>query len=267
MSTYPTSPRSALLDWCQAHDNLWVTNATSIGLTPAQATAFLEATAAAAAATIAQNEAKQAAKVATQTAEDAFATLRMRLGDSVKLIRAFAINAPNPLTVYNLAQINPPAPASPAPPPAQPTELAVQLDAAMGALILSWKATNPANTGGTSYMIRRRMPGESAFTFIGVTGTKSFVDDTIVGCVDSVQYTVQGTRSNLVGPVSSIFTVNFGQSPDGAATVSVSAAAGSSYAADKALVDAIVRSKPNPNAHANGNGSGSGNAKPTVARA
>lgn len=37
MSTYPTSPRSAFLDWCQVHQPIFTANAAAIGLTPAQA--------------------------------------------------------------------------------------------------------------------------------------------------------------------------------------------------------------------------------------
>ena len=48
-----------------------------------------------------------------------------------------------------------------------------------------------------------------------MSGKKSFVDDTLVAGPDSVQYTVQGQRANLSGPVSPIFVVNFGELPEG----------------------------------------------------
>ena len=38
MATYPTSPRAAFLQWCQAHQQLFIDNAAAIGLDPAQAT-------------------------------------------------------------------------------------------------------------------------------------------------------------------------------------------------------------------------------------
>lgn len=37
--SYPTSPRAAFLEWCQAHAPVFTANATNIGLTAAQATA------------------------------------------------------------------------------------------------------------------------------------------------------------------------------------------------------------------------------------
>jgi len=50
MGAYPTTPRAAFLEWCQAHTSVFTTNATQIGLTAGQATAFANATTAAAAA-------------------------------------------------------------------------------------------------------------------------------------------------------------------------------------------------------------------------
>ena len=249
MSTYPTSPRSAFLEWCQAHAPVFVSKAAQIGLTPAQATAFNEAVDGAAAALIEHEQAQQTAKAVTQTTDAIFNTLRTSAGDTVRTIRAFAENAADPLTVYTTAQIPPPATPTPAPPPAQPTDLTVTLDATMGALTLRWKASNPPGTSGTSYIIKRRLPGESAFAFIGVSGKKSFVDESLVAGPDSVQYTVQGQRGNSSGPVSPIFTVSFGQLPDGVRTARVTAGASNGApTSDQALIDAIVSSQP----HANG---------------
>jgi hypothetical protein len=252
MGTYPTSPRSAFLEWCQAHESVFTTNASKIGLTLQQADAFRMATDTAAAAALAHEQAKLAAKVATQAAGDAFGTLRSRAGDTVKLIKAFAANSANPSEVYQLAQIPPPAPPSPAPPPGQPRDLTVELEATRGAITLRWKCDNPPGTSGTAYIVRRKLPGEADFSFIGVTGTKKFADDTLIAGPDSVQYTVQGQRADSSGPVSPIFTVNFGRLPGGLLTASVAngtATGGGTLAADRSLVDAIVNSKPLGNGH------------------
>lgn len=48
--------------------------------------------------------------------------------------RAYAASTSKPITVYNLAQIPPPASPSPMPPPGQPGELTVTLTPADGAL-------------------------------------------------------------------------------------------------------------------------------------
>jgi hypothetical protein len=90
----------------------------------------------------------------------------------------------------------------------------VELDSATGAVKLSWKASNPSGTQGTSYIVRRTdTTGE--FVFVGVTGVKTFTDDTFFAGPDSVQYTVQGQRADSAGPVSAIFTINFGRSSGG----------------------------------------------------
>jgi len=72
--------------------------------------------------------------------------------------------------------------------------------------------------------VRRRLPGEAAFTFVGATGAKTFDDATIPEGISQVEYTVQAVRSDLNGPVSDIFVINFGL---GGSPPSVTSRAGS----------------------------------------
>jgi hypothetical protein len=220
MSTFPTSPRAAFLLWCQEHAPVWTANATSIGLTAAQATAFSAAVTAAADSNLDLETARQAYRAAVAANDDAFAALRAANGDTLKLIRAFAQSSVKPMTVYTLAQIPPPATPQPAPPPGQPTNLAAALQPASGHIALSWKCANPAGASGTSYIIRRKLPAEAGFTFIGVaTGGKRFTDTSLPAGLGSVQYTVQAQRSDSSGPESEVFTVNFGSGAGGGLTV------------------------------------------------
>lgn len=255
MSTYPTSPRASFLQWCQAHESVFTDQAAAIGLSPAQATAFGSAAEELAAAMIASESAKQAARVAVRAADNAYDRARALAGDDVRLIRAFAEMQTHPAGVYALAQIAPPASRSPAPPPAQPTRLTAALNAASGALTLRWKAANPGS--GTTYIIKRRLvsaatlqPGDDEWTFIGVSGKKSFVDTTLMPGPESVQYTVQGQRADSSGPVSAIFTVNFGQLSGGARTATVNTAGGPAAMSDKAVLDAIIDSRSRGNGQA-----------------
>ncbi len=225
MSTFPTGRRADFLDWCQAHVTPWTENAADIGLTPAQAASFAGRTEDLAKAVLDLNAARQAFAVAAQAAKEAFRRARAEAAARVGTIRAFAGASKNPLPIYNDAQIDPPAKRSPAPPPARPTQLAATLAASDGSLTLTWKASNPAGTSGTTYIIRRRIPsaapgatgepgtgaGDNGFVLIGVTGNKAFVDATIVAGTAEVQYMVQGQRGASTGPVSAILTVNFGQ--------------------------------------------------------
>lgn len=227
MATYPTSPRADFLQWCQSHQQVFVDNAATIGLTTEQAADFATETTAAVAADLAQASSKEAAKVATQTVNDAVDALQSSAGDVVRSIRAYAELQSDPNSVYNTAQIPPPATPTPAPPPAQPTDLVVTLEPASGDLTLTWKAANPTGTSGTSYLIRRRLPTESDFSFIGVSGKKKFVDTTLIAGPDSVQYTVQGQRGDSTGPISQIFVVTFGQTSDGSVSAYVGASVSS----------------------------------------
>jgi hypothetical protein len=188
-----------------------------IGLSAAQATAFTTAVTGAAAALTAQNTARDAAKAATLTAAGAFENLRAKAAETVQLIRLYAEAQADPNLVYSTAQIPAPATPTPVPPPAKPTDHSVTLDTATGAPVLRWKASNPVGGGGTTYLVRRRLPTQTAFVFVGTGGgaggpTKEFKDSTFVAGPDSVQYTVQGQRSDSTGPVSDIFTVTFGVS-------------------------------------------------------
>jgi hypothetical protein len=201
--------------WAQAHAPVWAANAANIGLTPAQAAAYSGAVAAYEAAALAQEQARQAARAATDSAAAAFNELRSLTGDRVRNIRAFAQDQEKPLTVYMLAQIPPPAAPTPVPPPAKPADLAALLDASTGELTITWKAANPRGASGTSYIVKRKLPGEAQFAFVGVSGSKRFTDETLFAGPDSVQYTVQGQRADASGPVSDVFTVNFGRGGGG----------------------------------------------------
>ncbi|MCC6907026.1 MAG: hypothetical protein IT430_03715 [Phycisphaerales bacterium] len=210
MGTYPVSPREDFLAWCNAHTQTFIDHAAAIGATPAQTAGFKVATENAANALTDLDIARGAAESATANTNLKFAELRKKAAEMVRSIRTFAENTGNP-GVYVIANIPAPQPPQPAPPPAQPTDLTVSLDPTSGAPVLVWKASNPAGTQGTSYIIRRRTAVAADFEFVGVTGAKKFTDDSFFAGPDMVQYTVQGQRSDVAGPVSPIFTINFGR--------------------------------------------------------
>lgn len=222
MGTIPTSPRSEFLAWCQLHVNIFLTQADNIGLTEDQANAFSAAVTAANATNNAALAAKSAAEFANENNAVKFADLRKSASEMVRSIRTFAENENNP-QVYVIAQVPPPVDPSTAPPPAKPTNLAVQLNTSNGAVMLSWKASNPVGTAGTSYIVRRRTSPTGEFQFVGVTGQKKFTDNTFFAGPDSVQYKVQGQRADSAGPESDIFTITFGRSGGGLTITSTSA--------------------------------------------
>lgn len=210
MSTFPNNNRAELVEWCEAQQGGWRKNAASIGLSPQQADEFVFATETARYLLIEQERAQQAARVATQRLTDAMQQLREKAGQSVRSIRAYAATADAPEKVYNTARIAPPAQASPAPPPTTPTRLQAELNATTGALRLRWRARNPSGRAAVTYLVRRRLPGETAFTFLGAAGKKTFVDNTLPAGTPSVQYTVTPQRGENVGKVSEVLVVSLG---------------------------------------------------------
>ncbi|HYE63328.1 MAG TPA: hypothetical protein VD997_15155 [Phycisphaerales bacterium] len=215
----PQTPRALFLAFCQSHAPQWVTNAVGVGLTGPSALAYKEQVDEAVAAVLAAEQARNAAKAATAYANDLVSALKSSTATTVTKIRLFAEAAEKPSVVWQLADLTPPGPPAPVPAPAQPSDLAISINPTSGELTLKWKASNPAGSSGTSYIVRRRLPGETEFAFLGVTGTKSFTDTTLFAGPDSVQYTVQGQRAGLSSPVSAILTVNFGRLPGGGLTI------------------------------------------------
>lgn len=211
MSTYPTGPRADFVEWCDVHRGVFVENAAAIGLTEKQATGFDEATLKAQSALLELDEAQQALLVKARQARDAVRLLRERTGESVRSIRAYAETTDEANKVYATAQIAPPAAQSPTPPPTKPYRLSATLEATGGVLALRWKARQPAGTSGTTYLVRRKLAGEAAFTFLGVAGKKAFVDEALPAGVANAQYTIEARRGEKTSGVSAVLLVNFGR--------------------------------------------------------
>lgn len=207
MATFPRDKMQFLL-WAQAHAPLWVASAESIGLTPAQATAFTGLVSNLAARTTDQQAAKQAQKAATEAVNDAHDETIREASDLVRAIRSFALNTDDP-TVYQTAQIPAPQPATPLPPPGQPNNFRFELVPG-GALTLRWKAVHPQGSDNVVYFVRRKLATENAFTLIGASGEKSYTDSTIPYGTDGVSYIVTSQRGQIQGPPSIEQTIAFG---------------------------------------------------------
>jgi hypothetical protein len=216
MGTFP-SRRDEFLNWCAAHDPVWTANATLIGMTGAQATAFNKAVDDLQAAILAQEQAKQAAKSATMTTEEREGELRRLATENVQRIRTFAQSTGNP-SVYTLAQVPPVAPPTPVGPPGTPTDFTVALDP-QGAITVRFKCVNPPNAGGTTYLVRRKLPAQAGFAFFTATGKKNFTDATLPSAIAQAEYVVQALRGDVAGTPSSTLIVRFGAGGDGAFTI------------------------------------------------
>ncbi len=227
MSVVPSKPLLRI-EFYENHIDGWVTNSTAIGLVTATTTSLQAKITAARNAYVAHQAAQQAAKVATEAFNQALSAMTIEGAGAMKTIRGKAETSGNP-AVYTLAAI--PAPATPTPkgPPGEVTNVKVALGAT-GALTLTWKCKNPAGAQGTMYQVWRKLDNETISTYLGGSGDKKFVDDTIPAGTSKITYQFQAVRSTAVGP-DSTFNVTFGNESNGTFAVSVEKVAPTKLAA------------------------------------
>jgi len=217
MSGVLPATKLARIEFCEAHNTPFSTNAVAIGTSAASVTDLATKTSAARAAYNAQQAAQNAAKAATNDYNIAVQAMTTAVADILKQVKTkAAISGPG---VYSLAEIPAPAIPSPRPAPGKPTDFVATLEE-NGAVTLKWKCPNPAGTSGTIYQVWRRDTPTGDFNYLGGTGSKSFDDATIPAGSGGVTYQIQAVRSTAVG-LWAQFNVNFGVSSGGEMTASV----------------------------------------------
>lgn len=149
-------------------------------------------------------DAREKSKGATVVQNQALSSAASAFAAVVESIRGFASASADPAAVLAAAQIDPIAPPSPVGPPGPVSNIAVGIDIASGNLLLSWKASNPGGSG-TSYIIARRLPGATTFSFLGTATAsgpmgKRYTDTTLPAGTDFVEYSITPLRSGLSGP-------------------------------------------------------------------
>jgi hypothetical protein len=220
MPTVPTRT-DEFLTWAEQRAQTWQVQPTAIGLTTAQAVSMQSAVLLARGKFADRAKAQTAAEIATNEQNTAVRDARRVTSDLIRAIRGFAANSDDPNMILNMAELPLPSSGAPLPPPGKPNTVNVAITPTTGAITLSWKVVNPAGASGTSYIVRRRTGNTGEFVFVGVTGTKKFTDSSFVAGPDSVQYTIQGQRSDVAGLVSDIVTINFGRTGPGRAEFTV----------------------------------------------
>lgn len=224
MGTVPTNPKLRM-EWYESHVAQIALNAVAVGTTTTATTDLSTKTLAARTKYNAKLEAENAAKVATSewhSAIEAMATAGSAIIDQIRA-KARTVGGNS---IYELAGIPAPATPTPVPPPGQPTDLKVALDAT-GALTLKWKCVNPPGASGTTYNVFRRIGAVGEFSFLGGSGVREITDASVPAGAALVMYKIQGVRSTSVGPWNT-FNVFFGVDTGGAAmvtSVAVAAAA------------------------------------------
>lgn len=202
-----------LVPYLSAHAAIFKAAPASFGILPATANDLDAKAKALSSAFSDAAAAREVSKGKTTVQNEALRDATAAFAACVEIIRGFANSSANPAAVLAAAQLDPIAPPTPAGPPAPVTDIKVGVDIANGNLLLSWKASNNGNAG-TSYVISRRLPGSTTFSFLGVATAsgvngKKFTDTTLPTGTDFVEYSITPLRSGLSGTATTAM-VRFG---------------------------------------------------------
>lgn len=226
MSTLPSKDIDQIT-FMEQHAPIWAGSPASVGLTAPTCTAITAAVSAARKAFNDAQNARAASKSFTNTQKNAIAAMHTLSADAIKTIRLYAETTGDP-NVYSKADIDPPAPPTPAQAPTQPIMLRASIEPS-GALTIGWKAgpasTNPItgqvydpSTVGVTYVIARKVNNEATFSQVGTAepaksgprGFASFTDSTLVAGSSNITYMITPRRGALIGPMSEVFSVTLG---------------------------------------------------------
>lgn len=195
------------IEFAETHLPIWEALPTSIGLSAAQCTLLETLTLAARKDYDAALAAREASKAATEIMYGSVADMREQLANMIRDIKAFAEQSANPAAIYGASQVPAPLPPSEVPPPGKPFDFRVEiLDS--GALRINWKCDNPEGAGGTVYEVFRGPQG-GTLGYVGVTGLKEFVDETLPRSAVPIAYRFTALRSTRRGDPAAL-TVAFG---------------------------------------------------------
>lgn len=219
MSILPPNRQDQVI-FCENHWPIWDLAPADIGTSAAAVSGLKNATEAARKSFNEAQVARQASKSATQRFYADCAEMRSQAAVIIAAIKAYAEQQADPQTVYDAAQIDPPAPPTPATAPGVPNMISVTLEPS-GAITLSWDCQNASASSGGFFNILRKLPGQAGFVPIGgapgstaqAGGRRmSFTDFTVPTSAAGAgaQYIIQGRRGTLIGQASEAITVQFG---------------------------------------------------------
>ncbi len=89
-----------------------------------------------------------------------------------------------------------------------------------GGLTAGWKCDNPPGAYGVFYSIFRRNGPTDPYEFLGISGQRKFIDDSIPAGSSQITYKIQAGRTTGPGTPAE-FNVNFGIGGSGSMTASV----------------------------------------------
>ena len=206
---------SGRINFYNAHIPKWAIDPEAIGSTPEEIAQLQDKLDAAKDAFKQQKQAQNAARSATMRLKDALDALSDAGACTILRVRAKARADGQP--VYSKAQITAPKKASPIGPPGKPSSFKWELGS-LGELRITWKCKNPRGSQGTMYQVYRQLgqfgalgvgAGTAPFEYLGATGRKEFVDETLPAGTAFAMYKIRAVRSRTKGP-NATFNVNFG---------------------------------------------------------
>lgn len=194
-------PRNTVpqIEYFKSHLAVWLEQAEEIGTSPEQVALLQETVQAAVEAMQQRNAAHQAARAATlrlKTAQKKMFTVGRGI---IQQVHAKATVQGS--DIYTLARISAPSEGAPLEAPGTPERITHSMDV-NGAITLKWKCKNPVGSTGTTYHVSRSIDG-SPVAWIGMTGDKKFIDETVPQGSRQVTYRLQAVRSTGVGKTAS----------------------------------------------------------------
>ncbi len=208
------------IDFFANHKTTWDTNKVTLNITAAQITSLNSKVAAAQTKLAAAQAARLQSKAATVELEEALADLRTFGASLIKVIRATAQGSATPLAIYSAAEIPPPGPNAPLPPPDAP-QLAIPTISNTGKVTLKWKS-NLADR--EFYNVYRKLQSESAFRMLAAVASKQYVDEAVPQGTESACYYIIAQRSDKTSVDSNVVNVYFGAGAGTGQTVVLKAA-------------------------------------------
>lgn len=204
----PEIPDSRIgkIEYFEVHAPIWTTNGLALGLDPLEAAALGVETTDARTAYDAAIAARDASKAATLDYYQKVEQMHNRGSGLLGQIRG-KVDSSGDTSLYVLAQVEPPADPTPAPPPDPATDLGGFINN-VGDIDLSWRGSL---SNGTYYTVWRKLPSENDFFQVASSGTLQWTDSTVPAATTFVQYIVYAHRDSFTSAPTEPIAILFGQ--------------------------------------------------------
>ena len=187
---------------------VWTANAVALNIGSEQNEVLSGSLAAYNAALDANANAVEAAKQASRNLRDAEAAARRGGNSALRTIRGTAEVATDPASVYNTAQIAPPAPSAPLPAPAAPAEVTATLQSD-GTTKVNWTSAGARSVYALERLLFTADGSAGVWRPLRTATTREYVDASIPVGTTAAQYRVQATRAQKTGPWSQAANLAF----------------------------------------------------------